>query len=113
MRDLKRIPNAPEGDAWFHPAGGTRFKRGSYARINRFGSVHHRRYVQVLAAKAETGKNLIYAVATIDVVDDAAAVIRINDLTSLELEEVSLNAMQIIALQARPRPPQSGKEGHE
>lgn len=112
MRDLKRIPNAPAGDEWFNPAGGTRFKRGSYARVNKFGSVYHRRYVQVLAAKAVTGDPLVYAVATIDVVDDEAEIIRLY-LTSLELEAVSLNAMQIIALQARPRPPQRGREGHE
>lgn len=112
MRGLKRILNTPVGDEWFAPSGMTKFKRGDYARVNKFGSIYHRRYVQVLAAKAVIGDPLIYAVATIDVVDDGAEIIHLY-LISLELEAVSLNAMQIIALQARPGPPQRGRGGHE
>jgi len=98
------IPNAPTGSGEFEPAGGTKFSKGDYVRINRFGP-NDRRYAQVIRIRAQVnGTNHVrYVVATID---NARRVV--IDLSTGELVSVHLNAMEILALQARPDPPSEG-----
>jgi hypothetical protein len=94
------IPDAPPGNDWFQPAGGTKFAKGDFVRIRKVGP-YRNIYAQVLSVWAKTNKNVLYNVITIE--GEHRSVVRA--LTAVDLEDADLNAMEIIALQARSNPP--------
>ena len=105
-RTENRSKAVPAGEDW---RKSTRFPPGSYVRATIDGC---RRYCQIVDVRTEwisdSRSNVVYDIATIDVVDDEATITRVWGLKTHDLEGVHLNAMQIIALQARSNPPKQG-----
>jgi hypothetical protein len=102
----RQIPNAPPGDDWFEPAGGTRFDKEEYVRINK-GGPNFERYAQVLQIWAKSDEAVLYTVITIDNEEQVV----LEGLESFEIVPAELNAMEILALQADPNFRERGKEG--
>ncbi len=103
MTSKRLIPNAPLGDEEFEPAGGTRYEKDEYVKILRVGPGFYR-YGQVIRIRARTNTDLLYVVQTID----NETQFTIDDLRTYEIGPARLNAMQVLALQARPDPPSEG-----
>lgn len=103
MTSNRPIPDAPPGDDWFEPAGGTRWEKDEYVKILRVGPGLHR-YGQVIRIRAKTDEDVLYVVQTID----NESQFTIDDLRTYEIGPARLNAMQVLALQARPDPPPEG-----
>lgn len=95
------------------PAG-TKFSKDDYVRIVR-GGPYYERLAQVVKVwyHDKPGIRQISPIFhKVETIDNKRCVI-VDRLRSYEIKSVNLNAMQILALQARPDPPQEGIEGHE
>ena len=89
------LPEAPLHDTEFEFDSKT-FPRGSYVRIK--SGPFRGRIGQVLKARGQTDKPVLYVVATID----NGPRVRIPDLKTQQIEHIHLTPLEILAYQALP-----------
>jgi len=76
-----------------------------YVRIAK-GGPHYNRYAQVIDIRAKAGEAVRYTVITIDNEEQ----VTLEGLETFELDPTSLNAMEVLALQADPNFREKGIE---